>query len=55
MQRSDLPRLLAMAKALLGASATLVLAILFGEPLPSAGAALALPGGGVAGGVGQGW
>ena len=31
-----------MVKALLGATATSLLAVLFGEPLPSAGAALAL-------------
>lgn len=36
------PGQVVMAKALLGASATLVLAIVFGEPLPPAGAALAL-------------
>ena len=36
------PGQVVMVKALLGATATLLLAVLFGEPLPSAGAALAL-------------
>ena len=36
------PGQVVMAKASLGATATLLLAVLFGEPLPSAGAALAL-------------
>ena len=36
------PGQVVMAKALLGATATTLLAVLFGEPLPSAGAALAL-------------
>lgn len=36
------PGQVVMAKALLGATATLLLAVLFREPLPSAGAALAL-------------
>ena len=36
------PGQVVMAKALLGATATTLLALLFGEPLPSAGAALAL-------------
>lgn len=36
------PGQVVMAKALLGATATSVLAVAFGEPLPSAGAALAL-------------
>ncbi|MCW5663882.1 MAG: DMT family transporter [Piscinibacter sp.] len=36
------PGQVVMAKAVLGASATFALAVLFGEPLPTAGAALAL-------------
>lgn len=36
------PGQVVMAKAVLGASATVALAVLFGEPLPSAGTALAL-------------
>ncbi len=36
------PGQVVMAKALLGATATLLLAVFFGEPLPSAGAAVAL-------------
>jgi drug/metabolite transporter (DMT)-like permease len=36
------PGQVVMAKALLGSSATVLLAIVFGEPMPSAGAALAL-------------
>lgn len=45
------PGQVVMAKALLGAAATLLLAVLFGEPLPSVGPALAL---GVIGATGYG-